>query len=166
MTDQSAVDSLIAGVDSLLESQGPTEQALGTVLERVLAHFNCAVGTLHELDAATDTLYLRADQGLPPIVRDRVRVIPVGKGMAGLAAQQRRPVQVCNLQEDDTGVARPAAKETQMQGSIALPLLWGETLCGTLGVSKPVPYEFSSQEKETLLALASRIGKSFIERSE
>jgi hypothetical protein len=40
---------------------------------------------------------------------------------------------MCNLQIDDSGVARPAAKETKVEGSIAVPMLLEGKLYGTLG---------------------------------
>ena len=68
------------------------------ILGRLLQHFDCVVGTVHLLDAGDGLLKLRAHQGLPPPVVDKVAVIPIGKGMAGIAAERREPVQVCNLQ--------------------------------------------------------------------
>ena len=136
----------------------PDESALESVLDLLLEHFDGAVATVHVLEADTHTLHLRAQRGLPPRVLEEVGVIPVGKGMAGLAAERREPVQVCNLQTDDSGVARPAARETQMEGSIALPMLRGDRLLGALGVAKPVAHEFDRAETEQLLAIAGRIG--------
>ncbi len=153
------MDPLLVEVDQLL-SRGDKEP-LETVLDRILERFDCAVGTVHELNRSDGLLHLRAHRGLPEVLLDRVSKIPIGKGMAGLAAQRREPVQVCNLQTDDSGAARPGAKQTQMEGSIALPMLCGDVLYGSLGVAKPVPYEFTPEETETLLALASRIGESF-----
>ena len=61
---------------------------------------------------------------------------------------------MCNLQTDDSGVARPAAKETKVEGSIVVPMIWEGTLYGTLGVAKPVPYDFTAEEISSLLELA------------
>jgi len=84
--------------------------------------------------------------------------VPIGKGMAGIAAERRQPVQVCNLQTDNSGVARPAAKETRMEGSIAVPMLVGDGLKGVLGVAKPVAYDFTEAETGSLLEIAAAIG--------
>lgn len=43
--------------------------------------------------------------------------------MAGIAAERHQLVQLCNLQKDISGVARPATKETKVEGSIAVPML-------------------------------------------
>ena len=91
------------------------------------------------VDDADGMLHLKAQRGLPPPVLDKVQVIPVGKGMAGIAAERREPVQVCNLQTDDSGVARPGAKMTQMEGSLAAPMLKDGAVRGTAHGTLPVP---------------------------
>jgi putative methionine-R-sulfoxide reductase with GAF domain len=110
------------------------------------------------LDGSTGLLRLKAQRGIPEFLLPKVAVIPVGKGMAGLAAERRAPVQVCNLQTDDSGVAKPAAKETQMQGSLAIPILLDGEVRGTLGVAKPVAYEFSPAEIAALEEIGHAIG--------
>jgi signal transduction protein with GAF and PtsI domain len=161
------VDSLDSGrqlrdeVQSLLTTQGVSEAKLLVVLDRVLAHFGCVTGTIHRLDPASGMLRLLAQRGIPDTIRDRVEVIPIGKGMAGLAAERRQPVQVCNLQTDTSGVAKPGARETRMEGAIAVPMLAAGTVCGVLGVAKPVVHEFSAAETALLQAVADDVGQSF-----
>ena len=86
-----------------------------------------------------------------------IQSIPVGKGIAGVAAERREPVEMCNLQTDTSGVARSGAKQTQVQGTLAVPVLDGERLCGTLGIGKLVPYDFSAEEKSRLMHNARSI---------
>jgi GAF domain-containing protein len=150
---------LVGVIASELQRDGATDCALQTALDVVLGHFACAVGTIHELSPQTGMLELRVQRGVPEQLLERVRTIPVGKGMAGLAALRREPVQVCNLQTDSSGLAKPAARETQMEGSIAVPILVGEALCGTLGIAKPVVHEFSAGERALLLNIAAAIGR-------
>ncbi len=149
-------DPLFDEIDALLAT-GVSDRDLQAVLEKVIDAFDCATGTIHTVDDPGGPLRLRAQRGIPDALMDRVRAIPIGKGMAGLAAQRREPVQVCNLQTDDSGAARPAAKLTQMEGSIAAPMLAGGRLCGTIGVAKPTAYEFTPAESDRLLRLGERI---------
>jgi putative methionine-R-sulfoxide reductase with GAF domain len=147
---------LLANLESLTRAPGPT--VWDRALELLLRHFDCVVGTAHRLEA-DGLLHLCAQRGLPPPVLAKVGVIPIGKGMAGLAAERRAPVQVCNLQTDDSGVARPDARLTKMEGSIAAPMLLGERLCGVVGVAKPVPYDFSAAEAAQLLAAGAILAR-------
>ena len=126
-------------------------------LQQVLAAFDCTTGTLHRLDAADGMLKLVASERIPEHLMGVISIIPVGKGIAGAAAQRREPVEICNLQTDTTGVARPDAKTTGVQGNIAVPILDGDRLCGTLGIGKFQPYDFTDAEKAQLLELTAAI---------
>lgn len=123
----------------------------------VLADFGCVTGTLHRFDSTDQHLKLVVQQGIPEVLMPVVQSIPLGKGIAGVAAETRQPVEMCNLQTDRSGVAKPGAKQTQVQGSLAVPVLNGEQLCGTLGIGKMVPYDFTEEEKERLLGVAAGI---------
>jgi L-methionine (R)-S-oxide reductase len=159
MADKTSLDPLPNDINRILEEGGASDANLLTILDRVLAGFECAVGTIHSLEFATGMLTLRAQRGVPGILIEKVRKIPIGKGMAGLAAERREPVQVCNLQTDESGFAKPSARETKMEGSIAVPMLVGDKLCGTIGVAKPIAYEFSKAEAGLLLQIGNLIGK-------
>jgi L-methionine (R)-S-oxide reductase len=127
------------------------------LLAEIIAFYDCTTGTIHILDHDSQLLKLKAQQGIPDFLLPKMAEIPIGKGMAGIAAERREPVEMCNLQTDDSGVARPAAKETKVEGSIAVPLLLDNTLYGTLGIAKPVPYDFTEEEKNTLLKLGEEM---------
>jgi len=157
----SAESSFISRVEQLLTQGGSDPANLKVVLELTLAHFDCVTGTIHVLEPKSGLLVLIAHRGIPEVIMDKVSRIPVGKGMAGLAAERKEAVQVCNLQTDTSGQAKPAAKETRMEGSIALPMLVDKTvLRGVLGVAKPVAYEFTTTEQTLLLQLGELIGRS------
>ena len=146
---------LVAALESQLTAN--PEVPWQDVLDRVTRHFDCPVGTVHLLDPKDGMLHLAAQRGLPPPVLDKVAVIPIGKGMAGIAAERREPVQVCNLQKDQSGVVRPGAKLTQMEGSLAAPMLDGERLCGVFGIAKPVAHDFTEAETRLLLDVGARL---------
>lgn len=132
------------------------------VLENVISVFDCSTGTLHFLDKKTDLLQLQAHKGIPPFLIPKLTTIPVGKGMAGIAAERKEAVEMCNLQTDDSGVARPAAKETKVEGSIAAPMLLDGKLYGTLGIAKPVPYDFTEDERNSLLKIGEAMSKALV----
>lgn len=93
---------------------------LASALRATLDSFACSAGTIHVLrDGA---LSLAEVTGMPAEFVDRIQTIPIGKGMAGLAAERGEPVTVCNLQQDGSGKARPDARESGMLGSIAVPI--------------------------------------------
>ncbi len=127
------------------------------MLELIISDFDCTTGTLHTLDQTTNLLMLKSQKGIPDFLLPKMSSIPIGKGMAGIAAERRTPVEMCNLQTDDSGVARPAAKETKVEGSIAVPMLLDGELYGTLGIAKSVPYDFTKSESDALLEIGEAI---------
>ena len=147
---------LLAETESLIAEAG--RDALPGVLSKVLAHLGCVTGTVHLLNPETGLLDLLAQRGIPESILPQVQTIPVGKGMAGLAAERREPVQVCNLQTDASGDVRPAAKDTKMEGAVASPMFDAEgELVGTLGVAKAQSYDFTDDETGLLLDLGKLI---------
>jgi GAF domain-containing protein len=135
-------------VRSLLEKGG--EDALLETLDVILEHFACVTGTVHILNPVSGLLELKAQRGIPDSIIEPVRSIPIGKGMAGLAAKRQAAVQVCNLQTDESGKARPAAKDTKMEGCIAAPMFLAsgtqDELFGVLGVAMPAAHDYSEEE--------------------
>lgn len=126
-------------------------------LDVILAATECSVGTIHALPAGSSLLELRAQRGIPEAILDRVARVPVGKGMAGLAAERKEPVQLCNLQTDSSGVARPDARQTGSRGSIAVPIFHQGCVCGVLGVGRSDEHEFSEAEKTLLVRVAAAL---------
>lgn len=147
------LDAPLAALDA---DTAPDWDAL---LADTLDAFDCTTGTLHLIDPADGLLHVVAHRGIPEALLPKMSRIPVGKGMAGIAAERRAPVQVCNLQTDESGVARPSARDTRMEGSLAAPLLHEGRLYGTIGVAKPKAYEFTDEEVEALLRLGSAIAR-------
>jgi len=143
----------------------PVEKALQArdpqaVLDESIRAFDCQAGTLHWLDAQSGMLKLAAHRNIPDMIVQLASTVPIGKGIAGLAAQNREPVSLCNLQTDTSGQARPAAKSTGMEGSIAVPMLLAGELRGVLGVAKASAHDWSDSEKALLLAIAARLGEA------
>lgn len=153
-----AMNPLVRTVAELATaSSTPCSQAQwDDILAAVTKHFDCPVGTVHMMQD-DGLLHLRSQIGLPPPVLDKVQIIPVGKGMAGIAAERKEAVQVCNLQQDDSGVVRPGAKQTKMEGSIAVPMLVGDEVRGVLGIAKPTAYDFPEKDVEVLRLLGAML---------
>ncbi len=135
---------------SFLEEIGAAAADPSRVLQLTLRHFQADTGTLHEL-GADGLLHLKAWAGLLEHLLPYVQTIPVGKGIAGLAVERKEPVNLCNLQSDTSGSAKPRALDTGVKGSICVPLLAGDEAVGALGIGTLQEREFQSAEIETLL---------------
>src|SRR4051794_19241482 len=101
------MNNLTDQISSLFTNEPDSENSQKKALELILADFHSETGTIHVLDAEKQLLHLSAQKGLPPQMLDLVKTIPVGKGIAGQTAAQNKPVTICNLQTDTSGVAKP-----------------------------------------------------------
>ena len=116
-------------------------------------------GTLHFL-GADGMLHLAAAHGpLPPPVLEKVRVIPVGKGMAGICAELNEPVTWCNLAQDTSGVVQASARSTGLAGSIVVPVRSGGRLVGVLGIANHAERTFTDAETARLCESAATLAR-------
>ena len=149
------MSELPATLTAALVSRDPA-----VVLAASIRHFGCQAGTVHFL--RDGLLQMVAHEGIPPQIAQLAATVPIGKGIAGLAAERREPITLCNLQTDTSGQAQPAAKSTGMEGSLAVPMLVGDDLRGVLGIAKATAHEWTADERSLLLSIASRLGEQAV----
>ena len=131
------------------------------LLRAVVERFQADTGTLHLIDPRDGLLHLRATVGrIPRTVRDIIRVIPIGKGIAGQAAASRKPVSICNIKTDETGVVRPGARSMGIEAALCVPLIAGGAVVGTLGIGFRSARTFTQSEQRSLLKAAQPFVRS------
>lgn len=125
---------------------------LDQALTNIVAQVGADSGTIHLL-GEDGVLHLRAaTRNIPPPVLEAVKLVPVGKGMAGLAVERNAPVDACNIQSDQSGDVRPGAKATGLQGAIVVPMVGDGRAVGALGVANFRERTFTAEEIAMLLA--------------
>jgi GAF domain-containing protein len=141
-----------------IEAPGDPTQPWDDVLTRILQHFAADSGTIHLLGPDGALHLAAASRGIPPVVLDTIRTVPVGKGMAGLAVERNEPVTACNIQTDASGDVRPGARATGLLGSIVVPIVRNGKATGALGIANHRERTFTEQETDLLLRVAARLG--------
>ena len=139
-------------------------QSWDLLLTTILTALDADSGTIHIIGEDGVLHLAAASAGIPQVVLDTVRHVPVGKGMAGLAVQRKQAVNACNIQTDTSGDVRPGARVTGLQGSVVVPILRGDVALGALGVATRRERTFTRDEEELLLevgrALAIAVASS------
>ena len=136
------------------------EGGYDAALARILSAFDADSGTIHLL-GDDGLLHLEAaSAGIPPVVIETVRRVPVGKGMAGLAVERAAPVNSCNIQTDATGDVRPGARATGLQGSIVVPMLVDARPVGALGIANQRERTFTDEEAAALLEVGRALARA------
>lgn len=120
------------------------------LIQSLLTDLRADSGTLHAM-REDGALHLRCAIGIPQPVLDIVRVVPIGKGMAGLAAERRCAVNSCNIQHDTTGDVRPGARATGLAGSVAVPVLSSDgRVLGVVGIATRAERTFTAADEHTI----------------
>src|SRR5829696_4509032 len=129
-------------------------------LEQTIREFGADSGSIHLLEDGV--LQLKAHLGIPPQVVEIVSIVPIGKGMAGLAAERNEPVSSCNIQSDDTGNVKSGARQTGVGGAMVVPIRnsRGEAI-GALGIGVRRQYDYTAEETARLLSIADKLGQQY-----
>jgi L-methionine (R)-S-oxide reductase len=149
------MNDLTRQVEALFQQDPDRKNAMQQSLQLVLTQFQSETGTIHRLDAAAQQLHLAAQVGLPPALLEVVKLIPVGKGIAGQTVARGGPVTICNIQKDESGVTRPGARQTGVGGALCVPLRHGPAIVGTLGIGTAREHEYTSAETQALEEVAN-----------
>ena len=152
------MSQLTSQLDLLLKNGGARATVLAEVLSAILSHFHSETGAIHWLEAEKQLLHLSAQQGLPPQLLAVVGTIPVGKGIAGQVVAQSKPVTICNLQTDTSGVAKPGARQTGVGGALCVPIRAAGVIVGTLGIGTKREHEYTAEETALLEEAGRLIG--------
>ena len=90
-------------------------------LETFIRRHQGIAGSVHRR-SGPDELALVATVNIPEVVKNIVKTVPRGKGMAGLALERNAAISSCNIQSDATGQVRPGARAVDAQAAVALPV--------------------------------------------
>ena len=151
---------LIERLKAILQEEGEPAGRLQAAVEEIAGEFEALSCTFHRAIEDHSFLELIAQTGLPPHIAELAVRIPFGKGMAGICAERREPVTMCNLQTDDSGVARPAARDTKVEGAVVVPLLIDGEVAATIGIGKNSEYDYSEGELDALEQCAAALMSS------
>ena len=151
---------LIERLKAILQERGEPAGRLQAAVEEIAGEFEALSCTFHRAIEDHSFLELIAQTGLPPHIAELAIRIPFGKGMAGICAERREPVTMCNLQTNDSGVARPAARDTKVEGAVVVPLLIDGEVAATIGIGKSSEYDYSDGELDALEQCAAALMSS------
>jgi hypothetical protein len=133
-------------------------------LQQFLSKHGGVAGTVHVRDG--EALALAAAVNIPPPVVQKTRVIPRGKGMAGLAWERNEVVSTCNLKTDQTGDVQPGARAVEAQAAVAIPVRDATGVVrAVVGIAFIGDRDFSAAELEVFTRAASELPSASSEAS-
>jgi len=131
--------------------RSPLEAVLDRVVAALQSRFPRYTGVYIYWLAGSDTLELRAFRGRPT---DHVR-IPVGQGVCGRAAREKRTVVVDDVNADPAYLA--CSLETRSE--IVVPIMRDARVLGEIDIDSDVPAAFGDGDRKFLEQLAFLIAE-------
>jgi signal transduction histidine kinase/DNA-binding response OmpR family regulator len=137
---------------------------LETVLTVIVSHAVQITGTdggaIYEYDADTNTFHLRATHQMALELIEALRAHPprLGEGTVGRAVAARMPVQIADVDEDETygERLRQLFSRHGYRARLAVPLIREDEIVGALVVRRKAPGSFSPELTELLQTLATQ----------
>ena len=137
------------------------EEVLGLVARKVADALGADACFVYLYDERARELVLRATHGTRVEEMTKRPRLPLGQGITGVAAEERRPVMLpADAHLDPRFRAFPNLPEDRFQSILAVPILSRHTLEGALNVRTIAPREFSQAEIDLLLAIAAQVAHS------
>lgn len=140
-------------IQKVLDRQGTSDLAFDAIAAKLLTEFDATAAVAYTLDPATGMLKLRCHSGLERGDVESIRFLCMGKGLSGRTASLREPVQ--GWQHPDAPCA--GERDVLPEGSLFVPMMSGNTLCGVLGIAKDFHREYAPDEVAGLSAVARLI---------
>jgi signal transduction protein with GAF and PtsI domain len=107
------------------------------------------------LDEQSKELSIRATQAMSKEYLKH-RVIRLGEGIVGRAAQERKPIVVPNVDEDPRYVEKELARKEGFVSMLSVPMLVKKKVVGVINCYSTTPYEYTKSDIDLLSAVAGQ----------
>jgi len=126
-----------------------TERLLDALLKVSFKYTNADRGSIMLIDEKTQELYIKVSQGLAKEIVNSAR-LKMGQGIAGLAAQEKRPIFINKNTAEDR--IQKLLRNPAIKYSIIIPIIVNEKVLGVLNVgsSEDATGRFTTQSVETV----------------
>lgn len=146
----------IAELAGLFERSSSLDDFLDTVTQIIAWHMKAAVCSIYLFEEETQTLVLRATQGLDKSAVGEAR-LRLGEGITGLAMKELRPICEARGSKNPHFKYLPEILEDQFEAFLAVPILRGLARIGVLVVQDPQPHYFDQNDVKALRAIAGQL---------
>lgn len=149
----------LQGIVQAASAHAPLSERLLRVTELVTTAMEMEGCTIFLRDEATNVLALRAAKGMDPSTIGAV-TLRIGRGIAGMAAQQQKTIVAANAPEHPNYFNHPGLSGDVFGSQISSPLIGDEQqrLVGVISVHRLKAGEFTDADVEFLETVADVLG--------
>ncbi len=145
----------ISKVANLLTSGMYLEELLRLVVQVTAEVMNSKISSLMLLDPNKHELMIKATQSIAEAYNKKPN-IPLGKGIAGIAAKENKIVCILDVKKDDRYLNQDVARKEGLCSLACVPLAVKGRVIGVLNCYTSKQHKFSKSELDLLGALANQ----------
>jgi signal transduction protein with GAF and PtsI domain len=131
------------------------EDILKLVVNLTASVMNAKICALWLLDEEGQVLKIRATQAMSQEYL-KERALKVGEGIVGLVAQEKKPVVIPNVVEDDRYKEKDLAKAEKLVSMLSVPMMVKDKLIGVTNVYTVQEYDFTKSDIDLLSVVANQ----------
>jgi two-component system, NtrC family, sensor kinase len=145
-------------VTQSVNSSVDLETVLTTIVAKATQLSNTEAGAIYVFEEAHQEFRLRATYGMDEriIAEIRDRHMHIGETAVGKAAEQRKPVQIADLQTDPVSQVLDVIVRAGFRALLVVPLLGADRIVGALVVRRKQPGEFPKSTLDLLQTFAAQ----------
>jgi len=145
----------ISKVANLITSGLYLEELLRLIVQVTAEIMNSKISSLMLFDPDNKELVVRATQSISEAYNKKPN-IKLGEGIAGIVAQENKPICVLDVKEDERYLNRDIAKKEGLCSLASVPLAVKGKVIGVLNCYTSKKHKFIKHELELLTALANQ----------
>ena len=145
-------------VSQAVNSTVDLETVLTTIVANATQLSSTEAGAIYVFDDTSQEFQLRATYGMNDtiIAEIRDRRIRIGETAVGEAAEQRRPIQIPDVQNDPSSLVLDVIVRAGFRALLIVPLLGVDRIVGALVVRRKAPGEFPKHTVDLLQTFAAQ----------
>jgi GAF domain-containing protein len=137
-------------ISKALNEQNDPAVLFQLIVDRATELLGASSGSVIRMDPDTRTLFIEAERGLGPEVKNALR-LRVGEGITGWVAQEGEPLLVPDVRKDPRYVeANPS-----VMSEMAVPVKWGSDVMGVINLDHHHVGGFAEEDLELLMAFGN-----------
>ncbi|GAB4227752.1 MAG: hypothetical protein OHK0028_00800 [Deltaproteobacteria bacterium] len=137
-------------IGKALNEQSDPAVLFQLIVDRATELMGASSGSIIRLDPDAGTLYIEAERGLGPGVKDAIR-LKIGEGITGWVAKEGEPLLVPDVRNESRYVQANPAVLSEM----AVPVKWGSDVMGVINLDHYQVGAFTEEDLELLTAFAN-----------
>lgn len=156
---QNSIREVASIVQAVSQAESPEDQ-VNIIVDSISKLMFVDVCSLYLLNEKNE-MELLASKGLAAVAIRKL-IIPAGKGLVGLVASSRHPINIADAEKHSAYYYVAEAEEDRFYGFCAVPLVGQGNVLGVLVVQSTKKRKFTQDEESFLVTLAAQLALLFV----